>query len=110
MEGNNTGRQNTTMTEDYVSMAVREFLRLKTLGDRALAQLSPASFFAVPRDGDNSVAAILKHVSGNLISRWTDFLTTDGEKPNRDRDTEFLILPDDSRDNLIARWETGWAA
>jgi hypothetical protein len=98
------------MTEEYVPMALREFEQLKSLGDRALAQLSPESFFAAPRGGDNSVAVILKHVGGNLLSRWTDFLTTDGEKPNRDRDTEFLILPEDSREVLIARWEKGWAA
>lgn len=98
------------MNEDYVSMAVREFLRLKGLGDRALAQLSPESFFAAPREGDNSVAVILKHVSGNLLSRWTDFLTSDGEKPNRDRDTEFILLPGDTRENLVSRWENGWEA
>jgi hypothetical protein len=98
------------MTEEYVPMAIREFERLKSLADRALAQHPPECFFAAPRGEDNSVAVILKHVGGNLLSRWTDFLTTDGEKPNRDRDSEFLILPDDSREILIARWEKGWAA
>src|SRR5688572_23462143 len=98
------------MTEEYVPMVIREFERLKGLSDRALVQLSPECFFAVPRSGDNSVAVILKHVGGNLLSRWTNFLTTDGEKPNRDRDTEFLILPEDHRECLIARWEKGWAA
>ena len=98
------------MIEEYVPMAVREFERLKRLGDRALAQLPAENFFSVLRRGDNSVGLILKHVSGNLISRWTDFLTSDGEKPNRNRDTEFLILPDDSRENLLASWEKGWAA
>jgi hypothetical protein len=98
------------MNEEYIPMAVREFDRLKRLGDRALAQLPAECFFAAPRSGDNSLGAILKHVSGNLLSRWTDFLTTDGEKPNRQRDTEFVIMPDDSRENLVARWEEGWAA
>jgi hypothetical protein len=98
------------MTEDYLPMAIREFERLKKLGDRALDQVSPEAFFASPRSGDNSVAVILKHVGGNLLSRWTDFLTTDGEKPNRDRDNEFVILPEDTREVLISRWEKGWAA
>src|SRR5262249_14656221 len=57
----------------------------------------------------NSIALIIKHVAGNLTSRWTDFLTTDGEKPTRDRDSEFVIGPEDSRAHLLARWETGWA-
>jgi len=98
------------MIEDYVPMAAREFDRLKRLGDRALAQLPAECFFTVLRSGDNSVGLILKHVSGNLLSRWTDFLTSDGEKPNRNRDTEFVILPDDSRESLTGSWEKGWAA
>jgi len=94
----------------YLSLAIREFERLKHLADRALAQLPAEHFFSRPAQGDNSVGVILKHVSGNLLSRWTDFLTTDGEKPGRARDTEFLILPDETRAHLLSRWEQGWSA
>ncbi len=97
-------------TEAYLPLALREFTRLQQLADRALAQLPVDAFFAQPAPGDNSIAQILKHVGGNLLSRWTDLLTTDGEKPGRDRDTEFVLLPADTRDQLLARWSAGWAA
>ncbi len=96
--------------EAYLPLALREFARLQQLADRALAQLPPDAFFTPPAPGDNSVAAILKHMGGNLLSRWTDFLTTDGEKPGRDRDTEFVVLPADTHAELVGRWQRGWAA
>jgi hypothetical protein len=98
------------MGESYVQLVIREFKRLQSLGDGAISQLSHEQFFASPSPGDNSVAVIVKHVGGNLLSRWTDFLTSDGEKPGRDRDTEFRITPSDSRDQLLQRWTHGWAA
>lgn len=97
-----------TKAEDYVTMVAREFGRLKKLADDAMSQLDDEAFFASPGDGDNSVAVIVKHVGGNLLSRWTDFLTTDGEKPGRDRDAEFLILSGDSRERLSTQWQQGW--
>jgi hypothetical protein len=96
------------MTESYVQLVIREFKRLKSLADGAMSQLSDEQFFAVPSSGDNSVAVIVKHVGGNLVSRWTDFLTSDGEKPGRDRDTEFQIGADDTREQLIQSWSHGW--
>lgn len=96
--------------EEYIPLAVREFARLKRLADQAIAQLPRDQFFARPADGDNSVAIIVKHVGGNLLSRWTDFLTSDGEKPGRHRDAEFIIAAEDSRESLLAQWESGWAA
>ena len=96
--------------ETYLSLALREFARLRQIADRAIAQLPPGTFTTPPAPGDNSVAAIVKHVGGNLLSRWTDFLTTDGEKPGRDRDTEFVILPTDTREHLLDCWAQGWAA
>jgi hypothetical protein len=96
--------------ENYIQMAVREFKRLKALGDGAVSQVSPKHFFAIPAPGDNSIAMIVKHVGGNLTSRWTDFLTSDGEKPGRDRDTELQILADDTQERLLAAWEKGWGA
>jgi hypothetical protein len=93
----------------YLPMVVREFERLKGLADRAISQMPPDRFFAVPGEGDNSVAVIVKHVAGNLLSRWRDFLTSDGEKPDRRRDEEFVIAAGDPRAALLARWEDGWA-
>jgi hypothetical protein len=94
--------------ESYIELTVREFKCLKSLGDAAISQISSESFFAIPAPEDNSIAVIVKHVGGNLISRWTDFLITDGEKPGRDRDQEFQILAEDTRDHLLAVWEKGW--
>src|SRR5262249_29261580 len=73
-------------------------------------QLDDAEFFQQPGEHSNSVAAIVKHLAGNLRSRWTDFLTSDGDKPWRDRDGEFVIGPEDSRDSLLSAWQQGWDA
>src|SRR5262249_49450361 len=87
-----------------------EFRRHKELADKALAQLDDQVFFHRPGTLVNPVALIVKHLAGNMTSRWTDFLTTDGEKPSRDRDGEFLLTEEDTRTNLLAAWERGWAA
>lgn len=97
------------MPEDYLALSLREFKKLKELADRAVAQLPANELFTQPGPVDNSVAVIMKHVSGNMRSRWRDFLTTDGEKPDRHRDNEFLILAADTREELFARWEEAWA-
>ena len=97
------------MSESYVQGMVREFKRLQSLAEAAMAQLSDEQFFAVPSPGDNSAAVIVKHVGGNLVSRWTDFLTSDGEKPGRDRDMEFQIVASDTREQLLQLWARGWA-
>ncbi len=96
--------------EAYLSMVIREFARLKGLADQAISQMPPDQFFGIPGEGDNSVAVIVKHVAGNLLSRWRDFLTSDGEKPDRRRDEEFVISANDSRGAVLARWEDGRAA
>jgi hypothetical protein len=95
--------------ESYVALLLREFKRLKILADGAISQCSDEQFFASPVPTDNSIAVIIKHVAGNLVSRWTDLLTTDGEKPDRNRDAEFEILPEDSRTRLLELWERGWS-
>ncbi len=77
--------------------------------DASISQLSDAELFARPAPGINSVAIILRHLGGNLHSRWTDFLTTDGEKPTRDRDTEFLDW-DGDRNSLLEHFDSGWNA
>jgi uncharacterized damage-inducible protein DinB len=85
-----------------------DFRRHKKLAEKAMAPLSEEAFFHRPGDQVNSIALIVKHLGGNLTSRWTDFLTTDGEKPGRDRDSEFQIKPEDTRAHLLAAWEKGW--
>lgn len=91
-----------------LSECLHEFRRHKTLADRAMTALDDADFFRRPAPHVNSVAIIVKHLAGNLRSRWTEFLTTDGEKPDRDRDNEFAVVDDDTRAALSAAWEQGW--
>ena len=97
-------------SETYLQLAIREFKRTKGLADGAIAQITTEQFFAASHQEDNSIAVIVKHVAGNLLSRWTDFLTSDGEKPGRNRDTEFEIIPGDTHQRLLQQWESGWAA
>ena len=84
------------------------FRKIRELGDRALAQVRDDEFQRVLDPEANSIAALMKHLAGNLRSRWTDFLTTDGEKPDRDRDAEFAPTAADTRASLTAAWERGW--
>jgi hypothetical protein len=86
-----------------------EARRYKELADQALAQVDDAAFFTMLDAEANSIALIVKHVANNLRSRWTDVYTTDGEKPDRQRDLEFEREPGDTRAALIARWDEGWA-
>ncbi len=85
-----------------------EFRRHKALADRAMAQLDDEQFFHRPGEAVNPIALIVKHLAGNLASRWSDFLTTDGDKPSRNRDGEFRLTEQDTRANLLAAWERGW--
>ena len=87
-----------------------EFQRHKLLADRAMANLSDADFIRRPAEHVNPIALIVKHLAGNLASRWSDFLTTDGDKPSRDRDAEFVLAATDARTSLMSAWETGWSA
>ena len=84
------------------------FAKQKRLAERALAQIADDRFFEVLGPAENSVAIILKHMAGNMRSRWRDFLTTDGEKPDRNRDAEFEH-EGESRADVLGRWEQGWA-
>lgn len=87
---------------------IRQYERVKSLGDRAVRQIDDAQFFQDLGENANSIAIIIKHVTGNMRSRWTDFLTTDGEKATRNRDDEFVIRDADTRDQLMGDWEAGW--
>ncbi len=86
----------------------RTFRGYKRMADGALAQLTDQDFFHLPDPESNSVALIVKHIAGNLRSRWTDFLTTDGEKPDRNRDQEFILTDADTREALMRYWESSW--
>lgn len=90
-----------------IESAVESFRANKELAERAVAQLDDRRLHESVAPHTNSVAVIMKHVAGNLISRWTDFLTSDGEKPWRDRDREFIDTFSD-RAELLAYWERGW--
>ena len=94
--------------ETYTELVLREFRRLKRLADQAMEQVSDEDFLASPGATDNSIAIVVKHMAGNMHSRWRDFLTSDGEKPDRKRDSEFVLDAGDTRQLLISRWESGW--
>jgi hypothetical protein len=92
----------------YIEDFVAQFQFLKKLAEKAIARLDDGELFQAIDGESNSVAVIMRHVGGNLRSRWTDFLTTDGEKPDRNRDTEFEQPKD--RAGLTAVWDGGWRA
>ena len=92
----------------YLDDLFRSLRGHKRLADNAIAQLNDQQFFAAPDPEDNSVAIIVKHVSGNLRSRFTDFLHSDGEKPDRKRDQEFELSGDATRAQVMAAWEQHW--
>jgi Protein of unknown function (DUF1572) len=94
----------------YLEDMIFSFCKHKELAEKAFRQVEDQDFFRKPGAYSNSIAIIIKHVAGNLASRWTDFLTTDGDKPWRDRDAEFIIGPEDTRQCLVASWEAGWSA
>jgi len=94
--------------QHYLADSIQTFRDYKTLAERAFAQITDEDFFKTLDDESNSIAVNMKHMAGNMISRWTDFLTTDGEKPERNRDIEFVMLPGTTRDEMLAYWEQGW--
>jgi hypothetical protein len=95
-------------TTSYLADTLAVFRYYKRLAERAMEQASDSDLFAELDEHTNSIAIIVKHMSGNMRSRWTDFLTTDGEKPDRNRDSEFEA-PAESRAELLELWEQGWA-
>ena len=99
---------NTSVAASYLDEAFRAFRGYKRLADGALVQLTDQDFFHLPDPESNSVALVVKHITGNLRSRWEDFLTTDGEKPDRNRDQEFVLNPADTREELMRCWERSW--
>src|SRR5258706_3436697 len=97
-----------SLAQHYLTDAMQTFRDCKKLAERACAQVSDKDFFATMDPESNSIAVNMKHLAGNMLSRWTDFLTTDGEKPERNRDIEFVMLPKTTNDDMIAYWKHGW--
>ena len=93
---------------NYLHPTIKQFQYYKSLGNKTIAQLSDQQLFWKYNNESNSIAMIIKHIAGNMLSRWTDFRTTDGEKDWRNRELEFV---DDIKTNteIIAYWEKGWA-
>lgn len=91
----------------YLESVKKQFLYYKTLGEKAIEQIQPEQLFVVVNEDTNSIATIIKHISGNMLSRWTDFLTADGEKEWRNRDAEFENDLQ-SKEEVFAAWNKGW--
>jgi len=98
-----------SVSDDYLSDVTQRFRDLKSLVDRAIAQAPDAGLFEALDPASNSIAVIMQHLAGNMRSRWTDFLTTDGEKPGRNRDREFEPVATTTRAAVVADWESGWS-
>lgn len=97
-----------TTQEAFLTSAKKQFLYYKTLGEKAMNQLETEQLFFAANEDTNSISIIVKHLYGNMLSRWTDFLTSDGEKPNRNRDSEFEGNFS-SKEELMTKWNEGWA-
>jgi Protein of unknown function (DUF1572) len=95
--------------ENFLDSARKLFRYYKAQGEKAMAQLTDAEVLARPNEASNSIALIVHHLSGNMLSRWTDFLTTDGEKPTRNREAEFDEAYPDKK-TMLEAWEKGWNA
>ena len=91
----------------YLESVKKQFLYYKILGEKSFEQLEPEQLFTTVNENTNSIAVIVKHLSGNMLSRWTDFLTSDGEKEWRNRDEEFEDTIT-SKETLLAYWNKGW--
>ena len=91
----------------YLESVQKQFKQYRSLGEKAINQLEPGKLFFSANEESNSIAVIVKHMHGNMLSRWTDFLTTDGEKPWRKRDNEFEDTGNEKA-AVIKNWEEGW--
>jgi Protein of unknown function (DUF1572) len=96
-----------SLASAFLQSAIKRLTYYKDLGDKTFAQLTDADFHFQPNEASNSIAIIIQHTAGNMLSRWTDFLTSDGEKEWRNRDTEFEVQHL-SKQQLINFWDKGW--
>jgi hypothetical protein len=99
---------NESLAKHYLEDSIKSLRAYKKLAEKALDQLKEDEYFITLDEEANSIAVVMKHMAGNMFSRWTDFLTTDGEKPDRNRDMEFVIEPKTGKDDVLAYWEKGW--
>lgn len=96
------------IVQNYLDDSRAAMRAYKKLAEKALAQLKDDEYFVTLDEEANSVAIVMKHMAGNMLSRWTDFLTSDGEKLDRNRDMEFVIEANTTKDDVLAYWERGW--
>lgn len=96
-----------SIEKDFLHSAIKRFKNYKDLGDKTFEQLAEKDFFVQPNEASNSIAIIIQHLYGNMMSRWTNFLTEDGEKEWRKRDEEFEVIHC-SKQDLLSFWNTGW--
>ncbi len=97
------------LASEYLNAVTRRFKNYKDLGDKTFAQLNnDADFHYQPNEASNSIAVIIQHMSGNMLSRWTNILTEDGEKTWRKRDEEFGVFSEQTKTQLVEKWEAGW--
>jgi uncharacterized damage-inducible protein DinB len=92
---------------EYLKIVIRQFKHFKERAEMGIKQLSDEELFWKPSEESNSIAILIKHISGNMHSRWVNFLTTDGEKTYRDRDMEF-VFDNETKEMLMNKWESGW--
>jgi len=102
-------QSDTDVATHYLDEARRQFRGYKRLAEGAIAQLKDEELFITLDPESNSIAIIIKHIAGNARSRFTNFLTTDGEKPDRNRDQEFELTPNTTRAEIMRWWEEGWS-
>ncbi|WP_317046949.1 DUF1572 family protein [Flavobacterium kingsejongi] len=95
------------LNETYLVNVKKQFVYYKTVAEKAIAQLEENQLFVALNDDTNSISVIIKHLNGNMLSRWTDFLTADGEKEWRDRDAEFIDTYT-SKAEVMEKWDAGW--
>jgi len=98
----------TDFRDHYLADMRSQLVKLRSAAERAMAQVSDHDFARLLDEENNSIAITVKHIAGNLRSRCSDFLTSDGEKPDRDRDGEFVVGPSDTRSGLMSQWQAGW--
>jgi hypothetical protein len=96
------------LAAEYLTSARKTFQKYREMAEGAMRQVDDDAFFAAPDGESNSIALVVKHLAGNMRSRWSGFLTTDGEKPDRDRDAEFEQHGGDSRESLMSAWTAAW--
>jgi hypothetical protein len=99
------------IAKNFLEDSIKMLRQYKKLAEKAIAQLPDPDrdLFFAPDNESNSIAVMMKHMAGNMRSRWRDFLTSDGEKPDRNRDNEFEIASTESRESIMRIWEEGWA-